>query len=106
MLTSTRPSINMLTITHLRAISMPRKNRKKFRNQHNAFTSAIVTTIEFKQQKNKNSIQYQRTRSNIVFGHIGHIHIWFMNVFSISTWQCFPQEQPMKKGDLRSQEQL
>jgi hypothetical protein len=59
MLTSTRPSINMLTITHPGAVSMPHKNRKKFRNKHTAFTSAIETTVEFKQQENKNSIQYQ-----------------------------------------------
>jgi hypothetical protein len=58
MLTITRSSISMLTTTHLRAISMPRKIERSFKTI-TALTSAIVTTIEFKQQKNKNSIQYQ-----------------------------------------------
>jgi hypothetical protein len=38
---------------------MPREIEGSFKNHHTALTFAIVTTVEFKQQKNNNGIQYR-----------------------------------------------
>jgi hypothetical protein len=67
------------------------RNRKKIQNHHTTLTSAIVATVEFKQQRSNDSIQFINA-----FEHIDHIRIQFINAFSVSTWQCSSQEQLTK----------
>ena len=54
-----------------------------FQNHHTALTSAIVTTVEFKQQKNNNSIQYQE---HFLTEYSSTLTTYTHNAFSVSTW--------------------